>query len=326
MLIMKIGIIARTWFTSSKGGSERYIKELCDELKKGNEVIVITFEKSIEDFVLQIKLPRIPFVTQFLFSFLAARKINAIRPDICLVNQYWGEFSPLLLRIPWISIIYDVGLFTSERAKKERLKHIFRVKILRLVTRKAKTIIVPSKLTSTDLQMYLGVNRKKIRSVPIGINLEKFMKDHIPHKGVNILCVARIAPNKGLDVLLKAFKLIKRRHPNFNLYLVGGTSKAHEEYYKKLRCLVEEEKIDDVIFTGVVSEDELIKYYMLADIYVQPSIGEEGWGITVIEAFASKIPVVCTEIFKETGVADPERSLIVKPGDFKQLGSHRIIK
>ena len=319
MMQMKIGIIARTWFTSIKGGSERYIARLLEELRRDHEVKAITFDRSEDKDVIQIKLPKITLVTQVLFSALASRRMNKIMPNVCLINQYWGEFSPLLLRVPWIPIIHDVGLFYSEWAREHRLKHFVRTKILDKVTKKAKLIIVPSKLTATDLQTYLNVPPEKIKIIPEGIDLDKFKPLPIKHQGVNIVCVGRIAPNKGQDILLRAFKLIKEKHPNSKLYLVGGVSKYQKRYYKTLEKLVKTLKINDLVLTGYVSDEDLIRYYNLADVYVQPSTGEEGWGITIAEAFACKKPVVCTDIFHRTGVADVDRALIVEGGDPNKL-------
>ncbi len=316
---MKIGIIARTWFTSTKGGSERYIARLFEELRKNHEVKVITFDRSEDKDVIQIKLPKFSLVTQALFSFLASRKMNKIKPDVCLINQYWAEFSPLLLKVPWIPIIHDVGLFYSEWAREHRLKHFVRTKILDRVTRKAKLVIVPSKLTADDLQNYLNAPPEKVKTIPEGVDLENFKPRVVKHEGTNIVCVARIAPNKAQDVLLKAFKLVKEGHPEVKLYLVGGVLKDQRKYYEKLERIVEKLKIRDVVFTGYVSDQDLAGYYNLADIYVQPSIGEEGWGITIAEAFASKKPVICADIFCKTGVADTDRALIVRGGDTEEL-------
>lgn len=316
---MRIGIIARTWFTSTKGGSERYIARLFEELRKNHEVKVITFDRSEDKDVIQIKLPKISLITQVLFSFFASRKMNKIKPDVCLINQYWAEFSPLLLKAPWIPIIHDVGLFYSRRAREHRLKHFVRTKILYKVTKKAKLMIVPSKLAATDLQTYLNVPLEKIKMIPEGIDLTHFKPFSVKHQGVNVVCVGRIAPNKGQDILLRAFKLIKKKYPNSRLYLVGGVSKYQRKYYKKLEKLVKTLKKNDVVFTGYVSDEKLIEYYNLADIYVQPSIGEEGWGLTIAEAFACRKPVICADIFYRTGVADIDRTLIVKGGDPKEL-------
>ena len=316
---MKIGIIARTWFTSTKGGSERYIARLFEELKKDHEVEVVTFDRSEDEDVIQIRLPKISLVTQVLFSLLASKKMNKIKPDVCLVNQYWAEFSPLLLKVPWIPIIHDLGLFYSESAKEHRLKHFFRTRVLDRITKKAKLIIVPSKLTASDLQTYLDVPSEKVKMIPEGIDLGCFKPRPTKHEGINIVCVGRIAPNKGQDILLRAFKSVKKNHPSSRLYLIGGVSKYERKYFRKLERIVETLKIDDVVFTGYVPDENLVEYYNLADIYVQPSIGEEGWGITIVEAFACRIPVICSDIFHRTGVADRNRALIVKVGDSEGL-------
>jgi len=314
---LRIGIVARTWFTSTKGGSERYIKRVFDELKKSHRVVVATLDHDPDPAVIQIKLPRIPFITQVLFSLFASVRVNSIKPDVCIVNQYWAEFSPLLLRVPWVSIIHDVGLFYSEWAKRNPIKHIIRVKILSLVTKKSKIIIVPSKLTMNDLHENLGVPLKKIRIVNEGVDLEDTAPP-IQHDDINILCVARVAPNKGHDILLKAFRTIREKY-TAKLYLVGGISKENRKYFQSLKEYIEKSGIKDVVFTDRVSDEQLKTYYRMADIYVQPSTGEEGWGITITEAYRYRLPVVCTHIFKETGVADEDRAIIVKEGDPDQL-------
>lgn len=314
---MRIGIIARTWFTSTKGGSERYIKRVFEELKKSQQAIVVTLDHDPDPDVIQIRLPRIPFITQMLFSLFASVRINLIKPEICIINQYWAEFSPLLLRTPWVSIVHDVGLFHSEWAKRNPIKHIIRVKILNLVTKKSKIIIVPSKLTLNDLRNNLDVPVEKIRIVNEGVDLED-PASPVPHEGINILCVARIAPNKGHDHLLKAFRAIREHYPA-KLYLVGGISKDNRRYFQSLKEYIAKSRIEDVFFTDRVSDEKLKTYYRMADIYVQPSTGEEGWGITITEAYRYRLPVVCTHIFKKTGVADEDRALIVKEGDPDQL-------
>jgi len=316
---MKIGIIARTWFTSTKGGSERYIARLFEELRKGHEVKVITLDTSGDEDVVQVKLPKIPLITQVLFSFWASTYMNRFKPDACLVNQYWGEFSALLLKVRWVPIIHDVGLFYSKWAKRSYLKHFVRTRVLKRMAKRTQLIIVPSKLTAGDLQTYLKVPKEKIKIVPEGVDLDKFTPSPIKHKGINLVCAARIAPNKGQDILLLAFRAIKEKYPDSRLYLVGGVLKGQRDYYNKLKRLVETLNLDDVVFTGYVSDEDLARYYNLADIYVQPSVGEEGWGMSIVEAFACRKPVICSDIFYETGVADRDRTLIVKVGDSKGL-------
>lgn len=314
---MRIGIIARTWFTSTKGGSERYIKRVFEELKKNYDVVVVTLDYDPCPEVIRIRLPRIPFITQILFSLFASVRVNSIKPDICIINQYWAEFSPLLLRVPWVSIIHDVGLFNSEWAKRNQIKHVVRVKILSEVTKKSRIIIVPSKLTFNDLHKNLAVPVEKIRIVNEGVDIED-PAPPIPHECINILCVARIAPNKGHDVLLKAFSAIREKY-RAKLYLVGGISKENRRYLQSLKEYIEKSGVSDVVFTDRISDEKLKMYYRMADIYVQPSTGEEGWGITITEAYRYRLPVVCTSIFKETGVADEDRAIIIKEGDPNQL-------
>jgi len=141
------------------------IKKRLEELRKHVAVQAVTLDISTDKDVTQIKIPKISLITQVLFSFTTSKILNKLKPDVCLINQYWAEFSPLLLNVPWIPIIHDVGLFYSEWAKKHRIKHVIRTQVLKKVTKQAKIIIVPSRLTAKDLQTYLNVPEHKIKII-----------------------------------------------------------------------------------------------------------------------------------------------------------------
>ncbi len=101
-----------------------------------------------------------------------------------------------------------------------------------------------------------------------------------------IISVGRLVRWKGLDIVIRALSEV----PDI-CYVVVGDGAARN----KLEILAREVGVAErVVFTGVVDNKELAKFYRLADILVQPSVGKEAFGITLVEAMACGVPVLAT--------------------------------
>jgi spore coat protein SA len=128
--------------------------------------------------------------------------------------------------------------------------------------------------------------------------------------GPVVLCVGNLAPEKGNDVLLRAFAQLRRRLPEAMLLLVGRFNRyplmrtppgrpARRElrlrqrgYRAEIAALIE--GCGGVLHVDGVPHEQLPPYYALADVFVMPSTGEEPFPLPVIEALASELPVVAT--------------------------------
>jgi phosphatidylinositol alpha-1,6-mannosyltransferase len=109
-----------------------------------------------------------------------------------------------------------------------------------------------------------------------------------------IVCVSRLVPRKGQDMLIKALPTVRRRVPGAALLLVSGGP-----YRPKLERLAREQGVEsDVVFTGSVPWAELPEHYAAGDVYAMPcrtraaGLDVEGLGIVYLEASASGLPVV----------------------------------
>ncbi len=109
-----------------------------------------------------------------------------------------------------------------------------------------------------------------------------------------VVCLSRLVPRKGQDVLIKALPSIRRRVDGAALVIVGGGP-----YLETLRGLAHDCGVaDDVTFTGAVPGDELAAHHALADVFAMPcrtrggGMDVEGLGIVFLEASATGVPVV----------------------------------
>ena len=109
-----------------------------------------------------------------------------------------------------------------------------------------------------------------------------------------IVCVSRLVPRKGQDMLIRALPAVRRRVPGAALLLVSGGP-----YRPKLERLARERGVEsDVIFTGSVPWAELPAQYAAGDVYAMPcrtraaGLDVEGLGIVYLEASATGLPVV----------------------------------
>ena len=157
--------------------------------------------------------------------------------------------------------------------------------------------------------------------IPNGIDLELFSPDVSPASEfcdgkLNILFVGRMEKQKGVDYLIKAYKLVKKEIPNSRLIILGPGTRLRGKYEKE----VQQSGLKDVIFVGGKPQSELPQYYKAADVFCAPATGLESFGIVLLEAMAVGRPVVATDIEGYNSVlTDGVEGRLVPPRDEKML-------
>lgn len=153
--------------------------------------------------------------------------------------------------------------------------------------------------------------------IPNGLDVDRFSKP-VPKPSIlkddamNLVFVGRVnEPRKGLRYALGAYSLLKWQYPKLRLIVVGAGVPDRESYR-----IMGERSLDDVIFTGPVSEDELPGYYQNADIFLAPNTGKESFGFIIIEAMSASTPIVASNIPGFASVmTDGKEGLMVPPKD-----------
>jgi glycosyltransferase involved in cell wall biosynthesis len=190
-------------------------------------------------------------------------------------------------------------------------------------------VIIATTRSYAEESPFLKNYLDKIVVIPNGINLEEVttnltreesrIKLGLPIKTKIILFLGSLVPYKGPDILLKAFKIIKKEFPEVKL-IFGGRGQMLVELQTMAKKFGLE---DDVIFLGFVEEEDKALYYKSADIFSLPSTNmAESFGIVNLEAMASGIPVVGSNL---GGIPDivkeGKNGLLSKPRDPQSLAN-----
>jgi phosphatidylinositol alpha-mannosyltransferase len=165
-----------------------------------------------------------------------------------------------------------------------------------------------------------------LRVIPNGIDVDVYNPGlapirHLRDDKVNILFLGRLEKRKGLGDLLRGYRFMKSRVPQSRLIVVGdGPLRGEVESY------ISRHRLQDVVLVGYVPDSVKPRYYNSADIFCAPATGAESFGIVLLEAMASGLPVVATEIPGYMSVLEPGLdSLTVRPKGWAELGAALVI-
>jgi phosphatidylinositol alpha-mannosyltransferase len=159
--------------------------------------------------------------------------------------------------------------------------------------------------------------------IPHGVDLERFAAkvppmDRYNDGRLNILFVSRLEKRKGAKYLLQAYLRAKKDCPPSRLIMVGPGERLRREYER----WIESVNLEDVVFTGHVPYTDLPRYYHTADIFSIPAVGQESFGIVLLEAMAAGKPIVATDIEGYASVVNSgAEGILVRPKDERSLAS-----
>lgn len=111
-----------------------------------------------------------------------------------------------------------------------------------------------------------------------------------------LIFVGRLSAEKGIDKVLESLTLI--HDEKFKLLVVGSimhSSNIKDEFQTKLNNIINDKLKDKIIFTGYIEQNELPKYYNVADIAIMPSMWEEPAGLTMVEALCCGAKLITTK-------------------------------
>jgi len=323
-MIMKIFVTGTRGIPDISGGVEKHCQELYPLIAaQGHEVFVATRKSYVKDpgvttwggvWLIHLYAPRKKSLEAAVHTFLAVLKARRVNPDILHVHAV----GPCLM-VPLARLLGMRVVMTHHGPDYERQKWNKPAKLaLRLGEWLggcfANEVIVISRIIETLVQKKC---RRPGHVIYNGVRLPKKTEktDYLETIGVSpgryILAVARFVPEKGLDLLVKAFKEIGG---DFKLVIAGDAD--HETTYS--RNLKEEMAGDDrIVSTGYITGEALNQVYSHAGLFVLPSF-HEGLPIVLLEAMSYGLPVLVSDIPANREVDLPEERFF-RCGDVPDL-------
>ena len=302
---MDIGIVS-SFIDEYSGGIGVYTHQLVKNLNQmdnENTYHLIHYLKSNQKIYKQnneIIIPKNRFVTKwgsymFWRYFTLPRGLKRYNLDV-VHDPY--ELGPFTFSQPFRKVItvHDLTplLFPNLFKRGDVMLHRL---LLKKTISKADKIITVSYNSQKDIMEHLNVPEEDIEVIYNGKNesfrplksqkIEEFRVKHdLPSRF--ILSVGGLHPIKNIPRLLEAYYLARRNGLEHKLVMVGGTVDRAEEIFQIITALGLE---DHVIFTGVVSDDDLVCLYNAADLFLYPCI-YAGFGLPPLEAMACGTPVI----------------------------------
>lgn len=297
------------------GGIEKYVEDLCTNLiALGHECEVVCLntcakrKDKLPEFVVHrgIKIHRVPFINFRIYK-IAPHVLKFVRGKDVVHIHGLGFFSDILTvtrffhRKPLVLSTLGGVFHTGSHALLKQAYFNFWCK---LTMKGVSRIIAVSKSDEKIFSKFSNVTH-----IPVGISFGKFASLRKKEEENTLLFVGRISKNKRIDNLIRTVSFLKKQVPGIKLLIVGGD---WEGIKNELEGMVSRLGLrDNVVFAGRVDEKELLNYYSRSQLFVTAS-EFESFGITVLEAMASGMPVVLNDIsvFREF-VKNNENGFIV---------------
>jgi glycosyltransferase involved in cell wall biosynthesis len=341
---MRIGIDARTILNPEKGdaiGVGHYTYQLVRhllEIDHENEYVIFfdfrVREKDVKKFAKpNVKIKFYPFSDYKKYlpgaysELLGTATLSKEKLDI-LHSASPTSRIPVGYRGKCVVTFHDLGIYENPQCyptmKGTRDKTIYK-----LMAGKADKIIAVSQSNKKALEKYLSVDEKKIEVIMSGLDKRFFDDPKIDIEKIKgkfgitkkyILFLGTLEPIKNITRLLEAFAKFKTEQKNqfkkcdYQLVLAGKRGWLSDQYQVLIKDLGLSK---DVVMTGYVIGDEVVPLFKGAEFFVMPSL-YEGFGMTVLEAFATGTPAILSQVASLPEIAG-NAAYFINPIDTEEI-------
>jgi len=315
-------VLCSDYFYPKLGGIVTHIENLALALhRRGHEVTVVTRraeaagKRGFPFEVVRISLP--PGFPGFPYFDRMEKIFEELRPDVVHAHHAFSSIALCSLSIgrklgaKTVLTNHSVQfLYDSETLWKPSSYALFPY---RKFIECADEIVAVSRAAARFIAQFTD---RKVKVIPNGVYVEEFAPRRKRFDGRSLLFVGRLVPRKGLHILLEAMKILVKKKQNCLLTVVGSGCLS-----PMLKILAESSPLKrNLKVKGQVDKETLVKLYRKAHVFTLPSLFGEAFGITLLEAMASKTPVVAT---RQGGVGEVVKNgktgLLVRRGDAEGL-------
>ena len=292
-------------FPPRPGGIQSYLHALATRLPDDDLVVYAPAWEGARQFDAAQPFPVVRHPSDLMLPTpsVARRVQEILRAEGC-ETVWFGAAAPLALLAPTVRAAGARRVIASTHGHEVGWSMLPAARqALRRIGTTSDVVTFVSKYTRSRFAAAFGP-MAALEHLPSGVDTEQFQPNFAARKEIRtryglgdrptVVCVSRLWPRKGQDMLIRALPAIRRRIPDAALLLVGGGP-----YEDRLRSLAARLDVSsDVILTGRVPWEELPAHYVAGDVFAMPcrthgrGLDVEGLGIVYLEASASGLPVV----------------------------------
>lgn len=270
-----------------------------------------------------------------MYALRVAKDLKSKKCDIVHIHNF-SQFVPIIRAFnPEIKIV--LHMHCNWLAELDRAMIESRL-------RKVDLVIGVSQYITDKIRSSFPQFAKRCQTIHNGVDVTAFVIENgnrAPKKNdiKQLLFVGSVSPEKGVHILLDAFQKVIKQDPQVHLEIVGAVGNRsrftalvtddpkrrallpiYGKYISRLKHKLSPAVARHVSFTRPVPHAQMINFYQKTDVFILPSIGNEPFGVPIIEAMATGVPVIAT---RSGGipelVVDGETGLLVERGDSSTL-------
>lgn len=203
------------------------------------------------------------------------------------------------------------------------------------IFKQVKAQTVTTKVQEEKLEQLYGFAADNVVVIPPGVDVHSFhppktgqekVKTDLPDRYV--FCLSRIDANKGHDLLLQAFDMVRKKMPDVHLVIGGGSPQPQgtelEVRTAMERIIAEKDMRGQVHIVGYVPDELIVVHYQQEELFALPSLFEP-FGMTALEAMACGRPVVASKFGGIRNViTSGENGLLVDPQNAEEFAGAMI--
>jgi L-malate glycosyltransferase len=262
--------------------------------------------------LLFLGMVKVRFLRTFLQTLVYLYRLIRFIPQVSVVHilaasyfYFFARVAPAVL----LSRIFGRRVIVNYRGGEASLFFSKYGWLTRPVLRLASLITVPSRY----LEKCFQEQGFACAIVANPIDLDRFKFRNRQQLRPRLLVTRNLEPMYNVAMALQAFAIVKRVYQNSRIDIVGTGSEA-----QKLKAWVEDNGLEGVFFHGAVRNDEMPKYLQEADILLNPT-NVDNLPMSLIEAFATGLPVVSTKVGGIPDLVGEETALLVEAGNYHEM-------
>lgn len=310
---MKIGVDIRSLMDKNFSGVSTFTYNLLLNLletDKNNEYFL--YYNSLA----KVELPNLPSGVKIIkttypnkiFNYLMQKALNYPKLDQVMggLDLFWAphfNFFSLNKLVKKVVTVHDLSFIRYREFFSQRKNSWHRALNVRKILAEADKIMTVSLNSKLDIVDLFSIPENKVKVVYSGLNKDFFketsnaeerrVRDKLALPRKFILSLSTLEPRKNLSGLIEAYNIFREKRPDlsdFKLVIVGSKG---WRYQKIVQAWKKSKFKEDIIFLGYVEDNDKKALYSLAEVFIFPSF-YEGFGFPVLEAMASKTPVICS--------------------------------